>query len=70
MNACSRVRSAPEFRFSGLNFLIQPEKKQIIVFEGWANHVYSKQRILTTGDTLLLAGLCNAELNLSELFPE
>ncbi len=50
--------------------LVQPEKKQIIVFDCWTNRAYSKQRVIATGDTLLLPEICKAELNLSQLFAE
>lgn len=50
--------------------LIQPEQKQVVVFENCIDRIYTTKRTLLNADSLLLPGFCDAKLHLSELFPE
>lgn len=50
--------------------LVQPERKQVVVFENGSDWSYTTARTLSNAESLLLPDFWSAELNLSELFPE
>lgn len=50
--------------------LVQPEQKQVVVFENCIDRIYTTKRTLSNADSLLLPDICDAELRLTELFPE
>lgn len=50
--------------------LVQPEQKQVVVFENCIDQIYTTKRTLSKAESLRLSDFCGAELHLSELFPE
>ena len=50
--------------------LVQPEQKQVVVFENCIDRIYSTRRTLSIAESLVLPDFCDAELRLAELFPE
>ena len=50
--------------------LVQPGQKQVVVFENGIDQNYSAKRSVSIGESLLLPDVCDAALQLSELFPE
>ncbi len=49
--------------------LVQPEQKQVVVFENGIDQIYTTKRTLSKAESLLLHGVCSEALSLSELFP-
>ena len=50
--------------------LVLPERKQVVIFENCIDQNYSAKRSVSIGESLLLPDVCDAALQLSELFSE